>query len=95
MVRRQLRVNRTALLVLTAIITLNDIVQVTAYQSVFPNPATRAATLASFTSNGALRALYGYPFDITTPTGWLALARLHGDGDGGVGRVHHCRCAAR
>jgi ABC-2 type transport system permease protein len=72
MVRRQLRVNRTVLIVLTALVTINDIVQVTSYQSVFPDPSTRAAALASFTSNGALRAFYGYPYDITDPTGWPA-----------------------
>ncbi|GAC1639004.1 MAG: exporter of polyketide antibiotics [Chloroflexota bacterium] len=76
MVRRQLKVNRTVLIVLTALITVNNIVQVTAYQSVFPNAGTRAAALASFTSNGALRALYGYPYNITNPTGWLAWRSL-------------------
>src|SRR5947209_1052216 len=76
MVRRQLRVNRTVLIVMTALIAVNNIVQVRSYQSVFPNPSTRAATLASFTSNGALRALYGYPFDITDPTGWLSWRSL-------------------
>jgi ABC-2 type transport system permease protein len=72
MVRRQLRVNRTVLIVMATLIAVNNIVQVTAYQSVFPNAGTRAAVLASFTSNGALRALYGYPYDIANPTGWLA-----------------------
>ncbi len=76
MVRRQLRVNRTVLIVMAALITVNDIVQVTAYQSVFPDAATRAATLASFTSNAALRALYGYPYDIGNPTGWLSWRSL-------------------
>lgn len=76
MVRRQLRVNRTVLIVMATLITVNDIVQVTAYQSVFPDAATRTAVLASFTSNGALRALYGYPYDIANPTGWLAWRSL-------------------
>jgi ABC-2 type transport system permease protein len=76
MVRRQLRVNRTLLSVMTALITINNIVQVTAYQSVFPDPRTRAAVLASFTSNGALRAFYGYPYDIANATGWLAWRSL-------------------
>ncbi len=76
MVRRQLRVNRTLLIVMTALITTNNIVQVTAYQSVFPDPRTRAALLSSFTSNGALRAFYGYPFDIANATGWLAWRSL-------------------
>jgi ABC-2 type transport system permease protein len=76
MVRRQLRVNRTVLIVMATLITLNDVVQVRSYQSVFPNPSTRATELASFTSNGALRALYGYPFDITDPTGWLSWRAL-------------------
>ena len=76
MVRRQLRVNRTVLIVMATLITVNDIVQVTAYQSVFPDAATRAATLASFTSNAALRALYGYPYDIGNPTGWLSWRSL-------------------
>jgi len=61
MVRRQLRVNRTVLIVMTALVAVNNIVQVRAYQSVFPNPNTRASVLASFTSNGALRMLFGYP----------------------------------
>lgn len=76
MVRRQLRANRTLLIVMTALITINNIVQVTAYQSVFPDPRTRAAMLASFTSNGALRAFYGYPYDIANATGWLAWRSL-------------------
>ncbi|MFD7846822.1 hypothetical protein ACFV4K_28315 [Nocardia sp. NPDC059764] len=47
-------------------------VQLQAYQSVFPNAATRAAALAPLVDNGALRALYGYPYDIADPTGWVA-----------------------
>ncbi len=76
MVRRQLRVNRTVLIAMAAVTAVNNVVQITAYQSLFPNPAARATTLASFTSNGALRALYGYPFDITSPTGWLSWRAL-------------------
>jgi ABC-2 type transport system permease protein len=76
MVRRQLRVNRTVLIIMTALTAINNIVQIRAYQSVFPNPNTRAVVLASFTSNGALRALYGYPFNIANPTGWLAWRSL-------------------
>jgi ABC-2 type transport system permease protein len=76
MMRRQLRVNRTVLIVMATLITVNNVVQVTAYQSVFPDPNTRAAMLASFTSNGALRALYGYPYDIANPTGWLSWRSL-------------------
>ncbi len=72
MVWRQLRVNRNVLIVLAALVTINDIVQVTSYESVFPDPNTRASALAEFTGNGALRALYGFPYDITEPTGWLA-----------------------
>lgn len=34
------------------------------------------ATLASFTSNGALRTLYGYPYDMGSPTGWSAWRSL-------------------
>jgi ABC-2 type transport system permease protein len=76
MVRRQLRVNRTVLIVMATLIAVNNIVQVTAYQSVFPNASTRAAVLASFTSNGALRAVYGYPYNIANPTGWLSWRSL-------------------
>jgi ABC-2 type transport system permease protein len=76
MVRRQLRVNRTSMIVMAILWTVNNIVQTTAYSSIFPNPSGRAATLATFTSNGALRALYGYPFDISNPTGWLAWRSL-------------------
>jgi ABC-2 type transport system permease protein len=76
MVRRQLRVNRTLLVVLATVIAINNVIQVTAYQSIFPNAATRAATLASFTSNTALRAFYGYPYDIASPTGWLSWRSL-------------------
>ena len=76
MVVRQLRVNRVSMIVIAVLLAVNNVAQVTAYQSIFPNPSTRAITLASFTSNGALRALYGYPFDIASPTGWLAWRAL-------------------
>ena len=72
MVRRQLRVNRTVLIVVAALTTVNSVVQVTSFSSVFPDPATRAADLAAFTNNTGLRALYGYPYDIGDATGWLA-----------------------
>jgi ABC-2 type transport system permease protein len=70
--RRQLRVNRTSLIVMTWLMTVFDVVQVQAYQSAFPNPATRDALLNAFASNSGLRALYGYPFDISNATGWVA-----------------------
>jgi ABC-2 type transport system permease protein len=72
MVRRQIRMNRVSVVAMAAIWAVNNVAQVTAYNSLFPNSATRVSTLASFTSNGALRALYGYPYDISSPTGWLA-----------------------
>lgn len=76
MVRRQLRVNRISMLVMAYLLAINNVVQVTAYSSIFPDESTRAATLQGFTSNGALRALYGYPYDISSPTGWLAWRSL-------------------
>jgi ABC-2 type transport system permease protein len=76
LVRRQVRVNRTLLIVLTVVVAINNVVQVTSYNSIFPNAATRASTLAGFTSNTALRVFYGYPFDISSPAGWLAWRAL-------------------
>jgi ABC-2 type transport system permease protein len=75
MVRRQLRLTRS-MIVMAILWTVNDIAQTTAYSSIFPNACTRAATLASFTSNGALRTLYGYPYDMGSPTGWSAWRSL-------------------
>ena len=70
--RRQLRVNRTSLIVMTWLMTVFNVVQIQAYQSAFPDPATRNALLNAFAANSGLRALYGYPFDISNATGWVA-----------------------
>ena len=72
MIRRQLRVNRMSMVVMATLWAVNSVAQTVAYGSIFPDPTLRAKTLEAFTSNGALRALYGYPYDITTATGWLA-----------------------
>jgi ABC-2 type transport system permease protein len=72
MVRRQLRVNRTWLIVMTYLMAIFNVVQIQAYRSAFPDPATRDALLKAFAGNSGLRALYGYPFDITNVTGWVA-----------------------
>lgn len=72
MVRRQLRVNRTSWLVIAVLVTVFSIAQIQAFATAFPDAATRTALLGPFINNGALRVLYGYPFDIGDVTGWVA-----------------------
>jgi ABC-2 type transport system permease protein len=72
MLRRQLRVNRMSLAVMTVLIAVFSVAQIQTYVSAFPDAAVRDALLLPFADNGALRVLYGYPFDITDVTGWVA-----------------------
>lgn len=72
MVRRQVRANRVSLVGMTVLIAVASVAQIQAYLVSFPDAAVRDALLLPFTNNGALRALYGYPFDITDVTGWVA-----------------------
>ncbi|MFJ9370063.1 hypothetical protein ACIRRA_37375, partial [Nocardia sp. NPDC101769] len=72
MTRFRLRANKMSLLSMAVLMGVFTTVQLQAYHSVFPNEATRAAALTPLVNNGALRALYGYPYDIADPTGWVS-----------------------
>lgn len=72
LLRRQLRANRASLLVMTALVALTSAAQIQGYVSAFPNASIRQALLVPFANNGALRVLYGYPYDIGDATGWVA-----------------------
>ncbi|MEU0504282.1 hypothetical protein [Nocardia sp. NPDC005998] len=72
MVGARLRANRMSLLVLTVLMAVLCTAQLQAFVSVFPDKATRTAILGPFVNNTALRVLYGYPYDIADPAGWVA-----------------------
>lgn len=72
MVRARLRANRISLAVITVLMAVFCTAALQTYVVVFPNQATRTTMLAPLTNNGALRALYGYPYDIASPAGWVA-----------------------
>ncbi|WP_040861553.1 hypothetical protein [Nocardia niigatensis] len=72
MVRARLHTNRVSLVVMTVLMAVFCTVSLQTYVVAFPAKATRSAMLAPLVNNGALRALYGYPFDIGDPTGWVA-----------------------
>ncbi|MTE14284.1 hypothetical protein [Nocardia aurantiaca] len=72
MVRARLRVNRVSLAVMTVLMAVFCTASLQTYVVAFPAKQTRSAMLAPLVDNGALRALYGYPFDIGDPTGWVA-----------------------
>ncbi len=72
MVRARLRANRMSLLVMTVLMAVMSTAQLQAFVSVFPEKATRTAMLGPFVNNTALRVLYGYPYDIADPAGWVA-----------------------
>ncbi|MVU78341.1 hypothetical protein GPX89_13935 [Nocardia sp. ET3-3] len=72
MVRARLRANRISLAVMTVLMAVFCAASLQTYVVAFPAEATRAAMLAPLVNNGALRALYGYPFDIGDPAGWVA-----------------------
>ncbi|MTK32353.1 hypothetical protein GL305_20970 [Nocardia seriolae] len=72
MVWARLRANRISLAAMTILMAVFCAASLQTYVVAFPSRATRAALLAPLVNNGALRALYGYPFDIGDPTGWVA-----------------------
>jgi ABC-2 type transport system permease protein len=78
MVRARLRANRMSLIVMAVLVAVLCTSQLQAYVSVFPDKATRAATLAPIVNNAALRVLYGYPYDIADPAGWVAWRTMAG-----------------
>lgn len=72
MVRHQLRTNRLSLIAMTVLMAVFSSATLQAYVTAFPTKATRTAVLTPLANNGALRVLYGYPFDIGDPAGWVA-----------------------
>lgn len=72
LVQHQLRVSRTWWIVMAYLMAIFNVIQLQGYQSVFPSPQTREALLSTFANNSALRIFYGYPFDISNATGWMA-----------------------
>ncbi|HEX5114134.1 MAG TPA: hypothetical protein VFW65_02945 [Pseudonocardiaceae bacterium] len=61
-----------SLVVMTVLVAVTSLAQIQGYVSAFPNAALRQALLVPFADNGALRVLYGYPYDIGDATGWVS-----------------------
>lgn len=78
MVCARLRANRMSLIAMAVLVAVLCATQLQAYISVFPDRETRAATLAPIVNNAALRVLYGYPYAIADPAGWVAWRTMAG-----------------
>lgn len=72
LVRARLRANRMSLAAMTILMGVFCVAALQTYVSAFPDRATRTSMLAPLVNNGALRVLYGYPFDIADPAGWVS-----------------------
>ncbi|MFX0577799.1 hypothetical protein [Nocardia nepalensis] len=72
LVRARLRANRMSLIVMTVLMAVMCTAQLQAFVSVFPEKASRVTILTPLVNNAALRVLYGYPYDIADPAGWVA-----------------------
>lgn len=72
LLRARLRVNRMSLAAMTILMGVFCIAALQTYVAAFPDRATRTSMLAPLVNNGALRVLYGYPFDIADPAGWVS-----------------------
>ncbi|MRH87604.1 hypothetical protein GFY24_09080 [Nocardia sp. SYP-A9097] len=72
LVRARLRVNRISLAAMAILMAIFCVAALQTYVAAFPDRSTRTTMLAPLVNNGALRVLYGYPFDIADPAGWVA-----------------------